>query len=566
MHPSTVVLYLFAFLTVVNAYAIPIKRIKIQSTEISALHRRHARFFKRDPQPSPSVQVVTQYLTMTMTSVPSSTASVQSTSSSAAPASSASAASCLFLHPPPPPQLHPVYIGFLLRHLHRFQLIAFSSGGRDDITLAHASGIDGFALNSGTDDWQPARVADAYEAAKESGLDFKLFISLDMTVFPCGSPDNAQTIRSFIAPYLDHPNQLKYDSRAFNQFVNSGDLQGKIMFVPSFFVDPTKFGDFADVMDGDFNWNSGWPIELTTSFAQTLLNNNTNNNVDTSGLRVAAVDTVSSGLDALRTSLGQLQSAFSKLIGSTDSDEQHLNSLKSLPGGLARRDGSSQRVYMAAVSPWFFTHYGQDSFNKNFIYVSDQHLYAKRWESLIANRDQFDIVQVLTWNDYGESHYVGPIKGAQPNSQSWTDGMDHTGWLNMTAYYANAFKTGSFPDIEKDQIYMWSRPHPSQATAQDPVGQPANFELTEDTVWAVVMTTAPSTVVLSTSDTNTQSFNVQAGVTKLSIPISAGGTMQGTIQRGGKTVVQLKPITLLSRVVPRRITLMRLWQVRAHSR
>jgi glucan endo-1,3-alpha-glucosidase len=30
-----------------------------------------------------------------------------------------------------------------------------------DITLAHASGIDGFALNMGSDSWEPARVADA---------------------------------------------------------------------------------------------------------------------------------------------------------------------------------------------------------------------------------------------------------------------------------------------------------------------------------------------------------------------------------------------------------------------
>ena len=37
------------------------------------------------------------------------------------------------------------------------------------------------------------------------------------------------------------------------------------------------------------------------------------------------------------------------------------------------------------------------------------------------------MVQVLTWNDYGESDYIGPIKGDQPNSQAWTDGMDHTG-------------------------------------------------------------------------------------------------------------------------------------------
>lgn len=128
------------------------------------------------------------------------------------------------------------------------------------------------------------------------------------------------------------------------------------------------------------------------------------------------------------------------------------------------------------------------------MFLSDQHLYSKRWESIIASRDQFDIVQILTWNDYGESHYVGPIKGAQPNSQAWVDGMEHTGnylvclalfpladlqigWLELTAYYAAAFKTGEFPNIEKDKIFMWSRTHPTLATAPDPVGQPANFEL-----------------------------------------------------------------------------------------
>lgn len=62
-----------------------------------------------------------------------------------------------------------------------------------------------------------------------------------------------------------------------------------------------------------------------------------------------------------------------------------------------------------------------------FVYLSDQHLYARRWEAMINNRSQFDIAQILTWNDYGESSYVGPIKGAQPNSQAWTNGMNHTG-------------------------------------------------------------------------------------------------------------------------------------------
>jgi hypothetical protein len=40
---------------------------------------------------------------------------------------------------------------------------------------------DAFALNIGRDDWMPARVADAYSAAQALNVNFKLFISFDMT-------------------------------------------------------------------------------------------------------------------------------------------------------------------------------------------------------------------------------------------------------------------------------------------------------------------------------------------------------------------------------------------------
>jgi len=113
--------------------------------------------------------------------------------------------------------------------------------------------------------------------------------------------------------------------------------------------------------------------------------------------------------------------------------------------------------------------------------------------------------------------------------------------LELTEYYATAFKTGQYPKIEQDKIFMWSRTHPSHATAPDPVGRPDNFELSEDAVWAVVMTTAPSTVTLSTSSAMSQMFNVPAGLTKLSVPINAGGTMKGIIQRDGQTIVELNP-------------------------
>ncbi|KDR82870.1 hypothetical protein GALMADRAFT_58253 [Galerina marginata CBS 339.88] len=446
----------------------------------------------------------------------------------------------------------------------------------DDITLAHASGIDGFALNMGRDDWQPARVADAYEAAKQSNLDFKLFLSLDMSSFPCASPNDAQTLRNLVSTYVSHPNQLQYDNRAFvstfageicnfgqgsvpdgwkNQFTKNPDLAGKIYFVPAFFIDPATFKDFADVMDGDFNWNSGWPIQVTTSFAQNQLSSQDTAQSDNEkagktllGLVTGAPvgdlsSTLASNLEtAVASTLSNLQLALTKFIGATDTDDEHLSGLAGLSGAVQARDGqSSKRAYMGAVSPWFFTHYGPDSFNKNFVFLSDQHLYSKRWDSLISSRDKFDIVEVLTWNDYGESHYIGPIKGAQPNSQAWTDGMNHTAWLELTQYYATAFKTGQYPAIEKDKIVMWSRPHSTKAQTSDPVPQPTNFEILEDAVWAVVMATAPSTVILSVSPTSSMTFQVPAGVSKLAIPISPGGTMKGVIQRDGQTVVELNP-------------------------
>lgn len=62
-----------------------------------------------------------------------------------------------------------------------------------------------------------------------------------------------------------------------------------------------------------------------------------------------------------------------------------------------------------------------------FIYYSGSQLYSTRWEKIIAERDMFDAVEIVTWNDFGESHYIGPIHGAQPNSQAWVDGFDHGG-------------------------------------------------------------------------------------------------------------------------------------------
>ncbi|KAF5340761.1 hypothetical protein D9611_007495 [Ephemerocybe angulata] len=629
---TTLALYLLsvlASLAHVDAAVIPLRRVQLQSHRPAMVVERLPLAARDGAAPvivtvtTTTTAVVTVPATPTATEASSSTSSSSSSSSSSSTTESSSSTTSSTTNPAstststpttlsstssssssttttqdPPKQTDPPADGskklVVAHHMVGNTFPYKKQDWLDDIVLAHESGIDGFSLNTGKDAWEPARIADAYQAALESKLDFKLFISLDMTSIPCASADDGAFIRKLVLDHASHPNQLKYTStgaaggegdRAFVstfagencKFGNGGasapdawrgaftqhpDVKGKVYFVPSFFIDPATFKTFAGVMDGDFNWNSGWPIKVTTGFAKDLLTNvlnkfkeaaqrtSTNKPAPAAGGGIGGIlnKPISQILTAATPEDGSkdFQVELGKFIGSTESDTEHLDALKGLgQAALQKRDGEGEGegkpVYMAAVSPWFFTHYGADSFNKNFIFLADQHLYTKRWESIVDSRDKLDIVQILTWNDYGESHYVGPIKGDQPNSEAWTDGMSHTGWLQMTKYYATAFKTGKFPEIEKDQIYMWSRPHPVNAQAPDPVPQPTNFELSEDSVWVVVMATAPGTLKLSTGNGQDKSMDIPKGVSKQSIPISAGGTMKGTIERDGKTVLELAP-------------------------
>jgi glucan endo-1,3-alpha-glucosidase len=147
--------------------------------------------------------------------------------------------------------------------------------GHTDISLASSKGVDAFALNLGSDSWQPDRVADAFQAAQNSGTDFKLFFSFDMTSLPCSSSNDAGTIRNLISKYGSHPNQLLYDGKPFvSTFSGEGCNFGQgnlndawaytlnvapVYFVPSFFVDSSTLSTLP-VIDGAF------PVSRTTSY------------------------------------------------------------------------------------------------------------------------------------------------------------------------------------------------------------------------------------------------------------------------------------------------------------
>lgn len=60
----------------------------------------------------------------------------------------------------------------------------------------------------------------------------------------------------------------------------------------------------------------------------------------------------------------------------------------------------------------------------------------------MANRNSVSMVEVLTWNDYGESHYMGPVEGQQPGSQQWANGYNHTGMLSL--FYSRSCDNGGY--------------------------------------------------------------------------------------------------------------------------
>jgi glucan endo-1,3-alpha-glucosidase len=178
-----------------------------------------------------------------------------------------------------------------------------------------------------------------------------------------------------------------------------------------------------------------------------------------------------------------------------------------------------------------------------FVYLADDHLFATRWENVVRTRASIDIVQLLTWNDYGESHYLkDPTPAdAMPPGTTWVAGMPHAGWRDLAGYYAQAFKTGVYPAVQADALYVWARPHFRDAQASaDALAKPTSAALTQDAFWAVVLARAPGTVTLGAGAT-AQSFAVPAGASKLSLPITPGAGMRATLSRGDATVLELAP-------------------------
>ncbi|BFZ57142.1 Glucan endo-1,3-alpha-glucosidase agn1 [Savitreella phatthalungensis] len=357
-----------------------------------------------------------------------------------------------------------------------------------EIARAQAAGIDGFALNVGPDSWMADRASKMYQAA--IGTSFKLFISLDMAVMASSA---IQDLTHWVTDYSSHPNQYFYNSK---------------QFVSTFAGESVTFGQASAT--------AGWALFKSTLAAK--------------GVNIFFVPSFTALGPTNAMGMSSNDGAFSWDAWPTGNSAM---STAEDQGYMAARNG---KVYMAGVSPWFFTHFSY----KNWIYKSDD-LYTTRWEQLVQM--QPDFVEIITWNDYGESSYIGPITGATPydstiNSAQWVNGHDHTAWLDLTAYYIQAYKQGALFTPSSNKLFMWYRTQSKNAAASaDPYGQPTNSNFASDNIYLTVLLTSPATVTVSQGG-QTQTFAGQAGVNKFQfVGFTAGAAPSVTVTRNGATIL-----------------------------
>ncbi|KAH7157340.1 glycoside hydrolase [Dactylonectria estremocensis] len=255
---------------------------------------------------------------------------------------------------------------------------------KTDIQAAKDAWVDGFALNIGPDDsWTSTQLGLAYQAAAE--LDFKLFLSFDM------ASDYIWSVDSVVGLVND------FKGEAAQVLVD-----GKPMV--STFEGPTWADNWSSVRSqtGDIflvpNWSSIGPSGVADK-------------------------------------LSVIDGAFSWAAWpNAGSSEMSASEDQLYKGVLA------EKPYMMGVSPYFYVNL--PNWNKNW-YSSSDSLWYDRWQQVLEVMPEY--IEIITWNDFSESSYIGDIVDAQvvEGADVYVNGMDHSAMRAVLPYFIKAYKEGN---------------------------------------------------------------------------------------------------------------------------
>ncbi|KAJ7890998.1 glycoside hydrolase family 71 protein [Mycena olivaceomarginata] len=366
---------------------------------------------------------------------------------------------------------------------------AFSYSQQDwtnDINTAKATGLDGFALNIALPDYEVDRVATAFVAAENAN--FKLFFSVDMS-----RSWQQSDIVSLVATHASSPAMLTYNG-----------------------------GVLVSTFEGEGNGNDFWAA-IKTSLAN-------------EGIKITFAPAFISFRDPSQT--GTLLSSFPSIDGFFNwwSWPNDVDTTLTTDTDIAYRDAAHSRggPYIMSVSPWQFKDIDQ---NNAWVELGDT-LWKYRWEQAIQDVKP-DIIEIVTWNDYAESHYIGDINPnvdlgtAAPN---YVNGFPHAAWRIIAQYYISWYKTGKAPTVTNDVVVFWYRAHPKSVTCSGGWA-PRMASFPADAVFAMSLLSSPATISLDIGSTHAQfDAGVGAAIGSVNFPVEDSQIPFIQIIRNGQTV------------------------------
>ena len=342
-----------------------------------------------------------------------------------------------------------------------------------DITLAKEAGIDAFAVNYGgwnaNFDQQAGYLARFY--AQAAALSFKLFLSFDLT-----SVTSASMIVNLTNTYSAHPAQLHVD--------------GKPMLSTFQTTDPA-WNWKTDVLDhlthaplfipGTMSNTAEWAFQHSNSYADGLF----------PWIHPTLTTSQESAIDA-------------EYAGN--------------------RSSFNNKKWIAPVAPWFFKRFGADM---NWLHAQDDGIWIHKWLHLLKLKPDF--IEIVTWNDWGESSYIGPANPAakgEDNGGCYWSFYDHTAFRGMTKLFSRAFHEGKEQvnvGREEEDVYMFYRTQPALTNGvQDAQPLPANASSLQDNVYVVSFLNASATITLESGDSAPVSWVAGPGVQKKAVSWSLG--------------------------------------------
>ena len=169
--------------------------------------------------------------------------------------------------------------------------------------------------------------------------------------------------------------------------------------------------------------------------------------------------------------------------------------------------------------------------------------------------------QILTWNDFGESHYIGPLHPEEfpAGSEVYAADNPHDSWRELLPYYIAAYKNGnssSIPVTEEKIIWAHKFNPADSGSAAGTVGNNvadnqvayAPSQISLDAINLDVIVQEPSEVTVQIGDNPPSVWQANvAGLNHFLVYWNGQtGTVTYTVSRNGQTVLSTTGATITS--------------------